>query len=237
MTNEDDGADKKQDVKIKYINCETVKKNVKFQFHFVLIIVDRTLPSLRSVSGTILIGAASAFAILGYQDHATEFSLNPDLLEFALAFRVSTASGIAFDTILTITLTSSLYRARSGIKKSNHIINLIVIATVNTNLITILLSLAQLITFMTLPSTEYWSAIVFVLPKSYMNCFLATLNYRDYLQKKLNTDNNTANWVSLETMRAHPGNNSQHDSTPNTMSLRDGIEVHIKTKPADIMAV
>jgi len=111
-------------------------------------------------------------------------------------------------------------------------IHLIIIATVNTNLITTLLSLAQLITFLAFPPTaQYWAGITLVLPKSYMNCFLATLNYRDYLQKKL--ENNTA-IANLVTMNAHLG--SSH-STQNTMNIRDGIEVHVETKTVDIVAV
>ncbi|KAE9399744.1 hypothetical protein BT96DRAFT_975707 [Gymnopus androsaceus JB14] len=180
-------------------------------------------------------GAWGAIAILGYQMGGVDNSGSPDP-RFDVAWKMSTASGIAFDTIITIALTSSLYRARSGIKKSNHVINLIIIATVNTNLITTLLSLAQLITFLALPFAEYYGGIAFVLPKSYMNCFLAMLNYRDYLQKKLD-NNNTTNLVSLETMRARPGNGSQPDSSPNTTNFRDVIEVHVETKPADIMAV
>ncbi|KAE9399782.1 hypothetical protein BT96DRAFT_681889 [Gymnopus androsaceus JB14] len=141
-------------------------------------------------------GSGAAVAIQAYQNRGVAF--NPGS-KFGLAWKLSTASGMAFDTILTIALTSSLYRSRSGIKKSNHVINLIIIAIVNTNLITTLLSLAQLITFLVLPSAEYYGAITLVLPKSYMNCFLAMLNYRDYLQKKLD-DNTATNLVTLESM-------------------------------------
>ncbi|KAE9398521.1 hypothetical protein BT96DRAFT_724565 [Gymnopus androsaceus JB14] len=134
-------------------------------------------------------GSGCAIAVQGY-NHVEFAKLNPGS-KFALVWSLSTASGMAFDTILTIALTSSLYRARSGIKKSNHVINLIIIATVNTNLITTLLSLALLVTFLAFPSAQFYGGIAFVLPRSYMNCFLATLNYRDYLQKKLDNNNTT----------------------------------------------
>ncbi|KAE9399748.1 hypothetical protein BT96DRAFT_1019310 [Gymnopus androsaceus JB14] len=117
--------------------------------------------------------------------------------------------------------------------QSNHVINLIIITTVNTNLITTLLSLVQLITFLVFPTAQYYAGITLVLPKSYMNCFLAMLNYRDYLQKKLD-DNITTNLVTLESTNARLG--SSH-STSNTMSFRDGIHVHIETKSSNAMAV
>ncbi|KAE9395941.1 hypothetical protein BT96DRAFT_942068 [Gymnopus androsaceus JB14] len=178
----------------------------------------------------------TANSILGSQkgNIGSIIGAGDEISNFALAWKISAASGIAFDTIITIALTSSLYRARSGIKKSNHVINLIIIATVNTNLITTLLSLAQLITFLVFPFALYYGGIALLLPKSYMNCFIATLNYRDYLQKKLDDNTATTNLVTLESMNARVG--SSH-STQNTMNLRDGIEVLVETKPSDIMTV
>ncbi|KAE9399741.1 hypothetical protein BT96DRAFT_1101489 [Gymnopus androsaceus JB14] len=160
------------------------------------------------------------------------YNFSQQHIKTALAWKLVTASGMVLDTIITTALTSSLYRARSGIKKSNHVINLIIIGTVNTNLITTLLALAQLITFVALPSADYYGAIVLVLPKSYINCFLATLNYRDYLQKKLH-DNTPSNLVTLKSMNARLG--SSH-STPSTMNFRDGIEMHVVSK-SNTMAV
>ncbi|KAJ7223254.1 hypothetical protein GGX14DRAFT_427232 [Mycena pura] len=129
-------------------------------------------------------GAWSAVAILGYH-HRLRMENPPN---FILLWKISTASGIAFDLIITIALSFSLWRSRSGMKRSNHVIKLLIFATVNTGLVTTLVSIAEMITFLALPNATIYGGIAFILPKSYINLFLATLNAREFLRDKLEHD-------------------------------------------------
>ncbi|KAE9403119.1 hypothetical protein BT96DRAFT_936661 [Gymnopus androsaceus JB14] len=187
--------------------------------------------------------ACTAVSVLGYTQHRIGNMENPPSYTYShldnkAAWNISNASGIAFDTILTIALTSSLYRARSGIRKTNHVINLIIIATVQTNLITTFFSIAQL--FLVLPHATVYAGLSAILPKSYINSFLATLNSRDYLQTKLE-DNTTVNLMTLESMTHRRFGSSQDPDSivtdlPSTMNLRDGIKVQIE-KSSDALTI
>jgi len=107
---------------------------------------------------------------------------------FILAYKLSTSTRIAFDVMVTIALTISLHLARSkgGLKNSrtDHVITIMTLFTVNTNLITTCLSISELVTFLALPKATVYGGIGFLSTKTYSNTFLAVLNSRDYLREK-----------------------------------------------------
>ncbi|KAF9559046.1 hypothetical protein CPC08DRAFT_709184 [Agrocybe pediades] len=108
-----------------------------------------------------------------------------------LAFKLSTSAQIAYDVIVTAAMTWSLQRARMGIKRKDHVIRIITLFTINTNLLTTLLAIAELVTFLTLPHATVYGGIGFLLGKTYFNSFLAVLNARDYLREKYDNAANT----------------------------------------------
>jgi len=121
-------------------------------------------------------------AVKGF-DHRLLMGNTPD---FILAYKLSTGSQVAFDVMVTFAMTLSLRRARSGIARTDHVVTLITLFMVNTNLLTTLLSISALVTFLTLPSATVYGGIGFLLGRTYFNSFLAVLNSRDFLSEKLN---------------------------------------------------
>ncbi|KAF4612788.1 hypothetical protein D9613_011741 [Agrocybe pediades] len=111
--------------------------------------------------------------------------------DFILAFKLATSGQIAYDVIVTAAMTWSLQRARMGIKRKDHVIRIITLFTINTNLLTTLLAIAGLVTFLTLPHATVYGGIGFLLGKTYFNSFLAVLNARDYLREKFDSAGNT----------------------------------------------
>ncbi|KAK0435670.1 hypothetical protein EV421DRAFT_1986209 [Armillaria borealis] len=69
--------------------------------------------------------------------------------------------------------------------RSNHVIVILILLTVNTNLVTTLLSISALVTYLVLPNATIYGGIYLLLSKSYLNSFLAILNSRDFLQEKM----------------------------------------------------
>ncbi|KAK0213951.1 hypothetical protein IW262DRAFT_1300734 [Armillaria fumosa] len=135
----------------------------------------------------IAISVALAFlnfglSIFGFRHHF--FAVNsPD---FTLSWKISASSGIAFDVIMTVAMTLSLYRCRSlGMKRSNHVIIILILLTVNTNLVTTLISIGALVTYLVLPNATIYGGLYLLLSKSYLNSFLAILNSRDFLREKM----------------------------------------------------
>ncbi|KIJ40796.1 hypothetical protein M422DRAFT_256219 [Sphaerobolus stellatus SS14] len=121
-------------------------------------------------------------AVKGF-DHRIFMENTPD---FILAYKLATGSQVAFDVMVTFAMTLSLHRARSGIARTDHVITLITLFTVNTNLLTTLLTISALVTFLTLPSAAVYGGIGFLVGRTYFNSFLAVLNSRDFLSEKLN---------------------------------------------------
>ncbi|PBL04001.1 hypothetical protein ARMGADRAFT_1157989 [Armillaria gallica] len=123
-------------------------------------------------------------SIFGFRDHLfTGPGHAPDL---TLSWKISGSSGIAFDVITTMAMTLSLYRWRSlTMKRSNHAIVMLIVLIVNTNLITTLLSIGALITYLVLPNGTIYGGIYLLLHKSYLNSFLAILNSREFLREKM----------------------------------------------------
>ncbi|PBL04002.1 hypothetical protein ARMGADRAFT_1157990 [Armillaria gallica] len=122
-----------------------------------------------------------ALSIFGYRHRL----LTVNTPEFTLSWKLSASSGIAFDVITTMAMTLSLYRSRSGMKRSNHVITILILFTVNTNLVTTFLSIGSLVTYLVLPNATIYGGIAFLLSKSYLNSFLAILNSREFLREKM----------------------------------------------------
>ncbi|KAK0232479.1 hypothetical protein EDD85DRAFT_939341 [Armillaria nabsnona] len=130
-----------------------------------------------------------AMGIFGFQHplhspNAPNFSTRTANI-FQLVIKLAASSGMAFDVIMTLAMIMSLYRARSGVIRSDHVITLLTLFTVNTNLITTLLSVGSLVTFLVLPDATVYGGIFFLIAKSYLNSFLAILNSREYLREKM----------------------------------------------------
>ncbi|PBK71010.1 hypothetical protein ARMSODRAFT_1083924 [Armillaria solidipes] len=118
-----------------------------------------------------------AMGIFGFQ-HPLH---SPNAPNFSLVIKLAASSGMAFDVIMTLAMIMSLHRARSGVIRSDHVITLLTLFTVNTNLITTLLSVGSLVTFLVLPDATVYGGIFFLIAKSYLNSFLAI----EYLREKM----------------------------------------------------
>jgi hypothetical protein len=113
---------------------------------------------------------------------------------FILAYKLSASTRVSFDVMVTLAMTLSLQRARSSgdirNPRTDHLITILTLFTVNTNLITTCLSISELVTFLTLPKAAVYGGLGFLSIKTYFNSLLAVLNSRDYLREKF--DQNAA---------------------------------------------
>ncbi|THU91795.1 hypothetical protein K435DRAFT_780522, partial [Dendrothele bispora CBS 962.96] len=103
------------------------------------------------------------------------------------SYQIFISCRIAFDVIVTVTMTLGLYRSRLDVTeaRTNRIITMLIIFTVNTNLVTTILSISELTTFMSLPTTTVYGGIEYLTPKTYFNTFLAILNCREFIRGEL----------------------------------------------------
>ncbi|KAF4564796.1 Condensin complex subunit [Pleurotus pulmonarius] len=112
-------------------------------------------------------GSSIDLAINGF-NHRLLTVNTPD---FILSYKLSACSRFVFDVFITLAMTWTLYRSRSGVKRSDHVIKLLIMFTVNTNLLTTLLSISELVTFLALPNATIYGGLGFLSPK--LHAFLS----------------------------------------------------------------
>ncbi|KAF8233944.1 hypothetical protein L208DRAFT_867205 [Tricholoma matsutake] len=93
--------------------------------------------------------------------------------------------GVAADILIAASLCIALSRRRTGIKKTESVINVMMMYTINTSLLTTICSAACFITYAMWPNALTFLGIYYSLGKLYFNSLLATLNSRDALLEKL----------------------------------------------------
>ncbi|KAL4256406.1 hypothetical protein AB1N83_012213 [Pleurotus pulmonarius] len=129
-------------------------------------------------------------------------SLTVNTPDFNLAYTLAASSRVLFDLFITFAMTITLYRSRSGVKQMDHVITLVIVFIVNTNLLTTLLSISELVTFFTFPRATIYGGLGFLTPKLYCNALLASLNSRQFIRNELNPAGATVLSASEPTMYA-----------------------------------
>ncbi|GLB40667.1 hypothetical protein LshimejAT787_0805380 [Lyophyllum shimeji] len=94
-------------------------------------------------------------------------------------------SGVAADLLIAGSLCISLSRSRIGFKKTDSLVNLLMMYAINTSLLTTVCSAACFITYAIWPKEFTFIGIYFSLPKLYLNSLLAMLNSREALSEKI----------------------------------------------------
>ncbi|OCB90408.1 hypothetical protein A7U60_g2419 [Sanghuangporus baumii] len=86
------------------------------------------------------------------------------------------------DTMLALVLIYLLWKGRSGIKRTNSVVNRLITYTVGSGLVMALCMIAALIAAQAAPNSFIYLVIDESLPKLYFNCLLASLNSRESLR-------------------------------------------------------
>ncbi|KAH8813837.1 hypothetical protein DL96DRAFT_505699 [Flagelloscypha sp. PMI_526] len=97
------------------------------------------------------------------------------------------SASAAADVFITVGLTWSLYRSKTGFATTDTMINKIIRLTIQTGLITSLFALLDIILFQALPTSSASFTFDFMLSKLYSNSLLSTLNARASLNDLVNS--------------------------------------------------
>ncbi|KAH9903155.1 hypothetical protein C8Q73DRAFT_785757 [Cubamyces lactineus] len=110
------------------------------------------------------------------------------------------------DGILTGTLIYVLLKSRSGLKQSDSVVQTLVTYTINTGLLTSIVSVAVFILALILPHGLIWAAVTFVSNKLNANAVLAALNTRRSVSARLFADDTELETIGaqLHGRRTHP---------------------------------
>jgi len=114
------------------------------------------------------------------------------LPRFKPSLSLQAGFGTAGDILIGLTLCYYLFRSRTGIGRTNQLLNTLIIWTVNTGLTMAITEVSVLITYLASPRTFVFIAIHFFVSKVYSNSLLASLNNR----RRIRTSFGTTGYVS-----------------------------------------
>lgn len=98
------------------------------------------------------------------------------------------ATTAASDVVIAMSLVSMLHLSRTGFKRSDSVINKLILYTVNTGLLTSIDAICSLASIAALPNTFIYICFFFALGRLYANSLLATLNARKSIRQKVSPD-------------------------------------------------
>ncbi|KAI0039476.1 hypothetical protein FA95DRAFT_1550637 [Auriscalpium vulgare] len=98
------------------------------------------------------------------------------------------AATVAADVSIALVLCYFLGSSRTGFRRSDTVINKLILFAVNTGLITSIDAVCSLVTIAALPNTFIYISFFFAQSRLYSNSLMATLNARKYLRNKIDSD-------------------------------------------------
>ncbi|PPQ92817.1 hypothetical protein CVT25_004075 [Psilocybe cyanescens] len=138
------------------------------------LILSGSIMSLSLVAaGSLANFASRAFALKTFEQLATEVS--------AMIY-IGIGAAVSADILVAVCLCASLILMRTG-SKGDSTVNFLLAFVINTGLLTCLVSIACLVTFLVLQQTFVWIAIFISLGKLYINALLASLNAREMVYR------------------------------------------------------
>jgi len=103
---------------------------------------------------------------------------------FEISFGVSKGLGAATDILATIAMCLFLNSVRTGMNKTNSLLNSLIHLTLNRGILVTVAQTMLLITFYAFPNSLVWVLFHVNVPKLYVNTFFGMLNARDNIKNK-----------------------------------------------------
>jgi len=100
-------------------------------------------------------------------------------------FYSSLGAAVVVDCIFAISLCILLLRSRTGHKRTDSLMNVLMVYSINTGMITSLAAIICFITYAIMPNKYYYMGVFFILSKLNLNCLLASLNARTPLRDQI----------------------------------------------------
>ncbi|KAF9043028.1 hypothetical protein BJ165DRAFT_216778 [Panaeolus papilionaceus] len=108
----------------------------------------------------------------------------PELERLSPLMYSTFAAGTGSDLFLAIALSCLLYQSRTGFKRTDGLIRVLMMYTVNTGMIVAIDATLGMIAYAAMPNNLIFLGFYLLLSKLYVNAYLATLNARKSLRTK-----------------------------------------------------
>jgi len=132
---------------------------------------------------------------------------------------IGLGTGVIADMLIAISMCWFLYQKRTGFARTDSIITTLMSYSINSGLLTSVLTAAVLISFATNPEAMVWQLFFWPMGKIYANSLLAMLNSRDHVRERTTTDK-VENAYSLSSFRiAQRSASEKSNSKPTAVSI------------------
>ncbi|KIM85099.1 hypothetical protein PILCRDRAFT_817951 [Piloderma croceum F 1598] len=125
-----------------------------------------------------------------------------DLIKWATFLGLITASVV--DILIAASLCFTLRRLRTGMAKTNSVLNSLMLYFLNTGVLTSLCSLSAVSLYAAYPHNFIFLAVEFPMTKLYVNAFIAMFNARHRLQAAIERTTNASNLPNLGVFNSGP---------------------------------
>jgi hypothetical protein len=98
---------------------------------------------------------------------------------------IGLGSSIVADSLIAFSMCWFLYHKRTGFARTDSMIMTLMSYSINSGLVTCLLTIGVLITFSVNTSSMLWTIFYWPMSKAYTNSLLAMLNSRDHIRERL----------------------------------------------------
>ncbi|KAI3605802.1 hypothetical protein WG66_012385 [Moniliophthora roreri] len=159
------------------------------------------------VTGVVVLPVLALFTItMAYFGTAwsQHFTLFADLARIKGLSVTVNVLGAASDVVITSALSFYLWTSKSGIRKTDAIMNRLILFCVRSGLLTTVTAILSLITIQVYPDTFIYICFYSILARFYSFSLLATLNARSDLRSQ--TSNGANSFAASVSLEPNPGN-------------------------------
>jgi len=141
------------------------------------------IPLAISIAVISLLGFGSS---LGFTSLGIIYNTYLKFFKISYLLYLAFGSAVVADAIIASALCIVLAKSRTGFRRTDSLVNILLVYTINTGLLTGIVAMLCFILYAVMPDTYIFLAIYLNLSKLYLNALLATLNARSNLQDQMN---------------------------------------------------
>ncbi|KAJ7347577.1 hypothetical protein DFH08DRAFT_1002557 [Mycena albidolilacea] len=180
---------------------ETLKvlANPKYKIMPIFITIFALLQIGAGIAQTVIVAELGSFTLLSQTKRITT---------------LQAASALVCDVLITACLCYTLDSQKSTIKSTNSILDTLKINAVNRGMLTAFAAALNIILFISIPNSFWFSLALIPSGKLYMNSMLATLNTREHIRQRIQHDSVGCNSISLGNLSSHPSSGPTDPQKP-----------------------
>ncbi|KAF8162182.1 hypothetical protein K438DRAFT_1618522 [Mycena galopus ATCC 62051] len=155
-----------------------------------------------------------------HRTNVTQTVITTEMGSFTLLYQTKSittlpaASALVCDVSITVCLCYTLKSRKPTMESTNSVLNTLMINAVNRGMLTAFAAALNIILFLAIPNSFWFSLALTPSGKLYMNSMLATLNTREHIRQRLQQNSVGQISICLENISTNPSSDPANLQTP-----------------------